>query len=82
MGYMLLNIIKAIGSLFKGIGVNEINAGKLLEKVNQSETLIIIDVRNRADFKHGHIPGAICLPPAEVESGYKQLDPTKAVIVY
>jgi rhodanese-related sulfurtransferase len=79
---MPLNIIKAIGSLFKRGGVTEISADELLKKINQSETFTIIDVRNQADYIRGHIPGAICLPLAEIESSYKELDATKAVIVY
>jgi rhodanese-related sulfurtransferase len=79
---MPLNIIKAAGSLFKGSRVTEISADELLKKINQSETFTVIDVRNHSDFIRGHIPGAICLPLAEVESGYKELDTTKAVIVY
>jgi rhodanese-related sulfurtransferase len=79
---MPLRIIKAIGSLFNRGGVTEISADELLKKINQSETFTIIDVRNRADFIRGHIPGAICLPLAEVESAYKELNTTKAVIVY
>jgi rhodanese-related sulfurtransferase len=79
---MPLNIIKAIRSWFKRGGVTEISADELLNKINQSETFTIIDVRNHADFIREHIPGAICLPLAEVESAYKEFDPTKAVIVY
>jgi rhodanese-related sulfurtransferase len=78
---MLLKIIKAAGGLFGGNRVTEISADELLEKLNQPDALII-DVRSQADFRRGHIPGAISLPLEEVESGYRQLDPTKAMIVY
>jgi hypothetical protein len=81
-GDMPFNIIKTIGNLFKGSRVTEISADELLKKINQSETFTIIDVRNHADFIRGHIPGAICLPLADVKTGYKELDSTKAVIVY
>jgi rhodanese-related sulfurtransferase len=79
---MILNIVKAIGRLFRGSKVFEISADEALEKLYQSEALIFIDVRSPADFRRGHIPGAISLPLTEVESGFEQLDPAKAVIVY
>ncbi|MBL1229055.1 rhodanese-like domain-containing protein [Enterococcus sp. BWB1-3] len=54
-------------------------SGKDLEK-KLAETLTIIDVREKAEFSGGHIPGAVNVPLGKI-SGYKpKTDPPIYVI--
>ena len=51
-------------------------------RAEQSDDAVILDVRDEASYKAGHIPGAINMPLKEL--GYKlySLDKTKDIIVY
>ena len=43
---------------------------------------VLIDVRPALEFEHGHIPGAISIPPGELEDRMKELPKGKRIIAY
>ena len=45
---------------------------------------ILVDVRVRAGFDEGHLPGAISLPVAEIPQRAREIlpDPSREIIVY
>jgi rhodanese-related sulfurtransferase len=45
-------------------------------------TLQLIDVRSRAEWLKGHLPGAISLPLLEIESNTQPMDPSKHSLIY
>jgi len=42
----------------------------------------LIDVRQPAEYEHGHLPGARLIPLSELEGRFKELDPNKLTITY
>ena len=42
----------------------------------------LLDVRQPAEYKTAHIPGATLVPLPKLSDSYDQLDPEKPVIVY
>jgi hydroxyacylglutathione hydrolase len=45
-------------------------------------TLQLIDVRSRAEWLKGHLPGAISLPLLEIQSNTQSIDPSKHNLIY
>jgi rhodanese-related sulfurtransferase len=45
-------------------------------------TLQLIDVRSRAEWLKGHLPGAISLPLLDIESNTQPIDPSKHNLIY
>lgn len=54
---------------------------ELLERVNQG-LVTVIDVRPEEEYAAGHVPGAINVPPAELELHLRRLDPQQEVVAY
>jgi rhodanese-related sulfurtransferase len=44
--------------------------------------LQLIDVRSRAEWLKGHLPGAVSLPLLEIESNIRAIDPSKPSLIY
>lgn len=44
------------------------------QKVNQSEEVVLIDVREKDEYQVGHIPGADNFPLSELGTTYTNLD--------
>jgi rhodanese-related sulfurtransferase len=49
-----------------------ISAGELRELLRRKRA-VVVDVRDRAEFDAGHLPGAVWMPAAEVEKKYRRL---------
>jgi rhodanese-related sulfurtransferase len=43
---------------------------------------VLVDARDRASYEKGHIPGAISMPPEEIEENFGRLDPAKEIVTY
>ncbi len=54
---------------------------ELMQRVNQG-LVTVIDVRPPEEFAAGHVPGAINIPPDELEKHLQQLDPAQEVVAY
>jgi len=54
---------------------------ELMERVKQG-LVTVIDVRPEAEFVAGHLPGAINVPPNELEKRLKMLDTEQEVVAY
>lgn len=54
---------------------------ELLERVKQG-LVIVIDVRPREEFAAGHLPGAINIPPNELEQKLNELSADQEVVAY
>ena len=60
----------------------EISATELAERLKKSTDVDLIDVREPAEWKLGHIPGARLVPLGQIEDEIPRLDPRRATIVY
>lgn len=54
---------------------------ELLARANDS-TVLVLDVRPREEFGAGHIPGAVSIPLAELESRLASLPPDLEIVAY
>ena len=61
--------------------VGRISAEDLRARVNRGE-VTVVDVRDAASFAAGHIPGAIHVPFASVESQLSQIPRGKDIVTY
>jgi rhodanese-related sulfurtransferase len=43
---------------------------------------ILVDARDRASYEKEHIPGAISMPPGEIEENFGRLDKSKEIVTY
>jgi len=77
-----VKIAEAAANALKPDRVHKIGASELLEMLNATEAVTIMDVRNRPDYERGHIQGSISIPLEEVELRHRELDPGKPVVVY
>ena len=63
---------------------NEISQRELLQRLDQNEALVIIDVRRPDEFAAGHVPGATNIPHTEIAARLNELggDKHKELVVY
>lgn len=54
---------------------------ELMERVRQG-LVTVIDVRPEEEFAAGHLPGAINVPPDELEQRIQGIDPEREVVAY
>lgn len=59
-----------IGTIYKSSTAKYkvINASQLTYKINR-ENGVVIDIRTKDEYKHGHISGAVHILPSEIKSG-------------
>ena len=46
------------------------------------EPMVLVDMRKPAEFRAGHLPGAISLPLAELERRYREIPKAARVVLY
>jgi rhodanese-related sulfurtransferase/DNA-binding transcriptional ArsR family regulator len=59
----------------------EMSRGRLAKEL-AAERLVLLDVRPTLEFEAGHIPGAISIPPEDLESRLEELPRDRPVIAY
>jgi rhodanese-related sulfurtransferase len=62
--------------------VGQLSAPELASLLAQREALQIVDIRDEAAFRAGHLPGAHCVPFQGLEQGLSALDPSRPTVVY
>ena len=55
---------------------------QLHERQQTSGKLLVVDVRDPAEFRVGHVPGAVNLPAPEIADHYQELEGQTGVVVY
>jgi rhodanese-related sulfurtransferase len=58
-----------------------VTAGELQARLEQGRA-VLVDVRPEAEYRSGHIRGALSLPLAELEQRLKQLPRRKVIVAY
>jgi len=56
--------------------------GDVKPALARDPSLQLVDVRSRAEWLKGHLPGAISLPLIDIESSAQLIDPSKPSLVY
>jgi rhodanese-related sulfurtransferase len=59
-----------------------ITAQDLHARQETAGALLVIDVRNQAEYKSGHVPGAINIPHKKLERQLARLGDTNGVVLY
>lgn len=62
--------------MIKSIEVNELN-----EKLGKEKNLVLVDVREQAEWDEAHIPGAVFLPLSQLEARFAELPKDKALVL-
>jgi rhodanese-related sulfurtransferase/TusA-related sulfurtransferase len=60
---------------------NVVTNEELQAKIENHETITIVDVRESAEYAFGHIPGAKSIPLGELEARMGELNPTDVIYV-
>lgn len=56
--------------------------GDTIGRGDLAPTAVILDVRPRAEFEHGHLPGAISVPIEELETRLPELPRDRPIVTY
>ncbi|WP_210365772.1 sulfurtransferase TusA family protein [Bacillus sp. REN3] len=60
---------------------NVLSNDELSKKLESGEDLVILDVREQAEYAFGHIPNAISIPFGELEARLAELNKSKPIMV-
>lgn len=58
----------------------EISAEELQSLLDEDEDVRVVDIRSRAAFERGHIPGSECIPFAELPQSVDRLEGAERVV--
>ena len=73
-------MFKKIADLFGG-GITQITASELKAKIDNKESILIIDVRTRQEYKSdGHIAKSKLIPLSELQSRSRNLRKNKPIV--
>lgn len=56
-------------------------AKKMIDEANPDD-VILLDVRQPAEYEAAHIPGSTLIPLGELDDRLDELDPEKPIVVY
>lgn len=62
-------------------GLEAIDQDTLMARLNDGE-VVLIDVRPEHEFAEGHLPGALCMPLAELEARLNELPSDATIVAY
>lgn len=62
--------------------VEELEASQVLDKIQEDEAPLLIDVREHPELVEGSIPGAIHIPRGELELRLDEIDNERAIVFY
>ncbi|MEO8897152.1 MAG: metalloregulator ArsR/SmtB family transcription factor [Candidatus Dormibacter sp.] len=75
-----------VGEIVRNVGAANGSAGHVdraeLSDLVRAEDIVLLDVRPRLEFDHGHIPGALALPIEELSDRLSELPTNKRFVVY
>lgn len=61
--------------------LDPISADQLM-KMSQNGEVIVLDVRPEKEYKQGHIPNAVNIPPEDLSKRLSELDNNKTIVAY
>ena len=63
------------------MAIKQMDAKKLKEKLNSSDEVILVDVREQNEWDEAHIPGAILMPLSNFDEEFEKLENKDAEIL-
>lgn len=61
----------------------EKQVAEVIDSVREEDRdLVLVDVRDAADYREGHIKGAISMPVEEIDRRYKEIPSNKEIVTY
>ncbi len=81
---LALILVSMIGCSSKKETYNNIDGKQTQELINNTEDLLVVDVRSKEDYDNGHIEGSINIPYDEFESRISEIEEykDKTVLLY
>lgn len=79
---LLLMLFAAVPAFASDFQTPAITAQDLRARQQGAEPLLVIDVRGVAEYKSGHVPGAINIPQQKLERQLDRLREAKGVVLY
>ena len=64
------------------MAIEDVSPSKALELIASRTGMVVLDVRERADFAEGHIQGATSVPLTDLQARIFDLDPDRPTLVY
>ncbi|UCH57387.1 MAG: rhodanese-like domain-containing protein [Candidatus Bathyarchaeota archaeon] len=64
------------------LGYGDITVEEAVRLIAENPGLVILDVRTEAEFKEGHIEGAINIPVEELQGRLVEINPVDEFLVY
>ncbi|MGZ8191374.1 MAG: rhodanese-like domain-containing protein [Methylococcaceae bacterium] len=61
--------------------VKQLSATELKNKIQQEETLFLLDVREPHEFQYAHIANSILIPLNQISNRLGELDPRQEIVV-
>jgi len=78
---LLVAIVVVLRLVTAGRAAPYVTAAKVLQRYQAGERLVLVDVRERAEFVTGHIPGSRHIPLAQLEQRLGELGRDDEIIV-
>ena len=80
--FLVLLLAYAFASGASDFQTPAITAQELHERQKSADALLVIDVRDVAEYKSGHVPGAINIPEKKLERKLNRLEGASGVVLY
>jgi rhodanese-related sulfurtransferase len=78
---LIIAVILILRQVTAGRASPYITAAKVLQRYQAGDPLVLVDVRERAEFVTGHIPGSRHIPLAQLEERLGELGRHEEIIV-
>jgi len=59
-----------------------VTRGELLDRLRHGDTPVVLDVRPSAEYRAGHIPGALSVPPEELGDRLRRVPRNRDIVAY
>ena len=81
--FLLDNIVLVLVILISAAGllIPMLNARRYGPELTPQQAVALVDVRKPADFKRGHVTGAVNLPSDQIQNNLNRLDRARPVIL-
>jgi len=82
VGYSLADELRWREQNIDLASISTAHCSDVRETLQRESSMQLVDVRSRAEWLKGHLPGAISVPLLDLESSKQRIDPSKPSLVY
>jgi rhodanese-related sulfurtransferase len=76
---IVLLLLTSATALAQNINIPNLTADEVIIRIAQSDKLLVVDARTEEEYRQGHIPKAINIPPEQFTSIGNYLPPDKSL---